>query len=411
VEQNALFRKSALDKLASPERLDVLMQVTSPLGWIALAAIGVVLAGALAWSVIYSIPEQVAGSGMLLRGSGNRVILATGSGTLESLRFKVGDTVQPGDIIGEVKGLATTEMGAGIQAELNRAQSDHDRTRSESARTMNTAKGFIADLNSQNARNNDEIARLEKRLEDRKKGLALGSYSQREVDDVQTELRRYLNERDRLRQQRDIRENEIKNAQDDVARSQAQLERVRAQLGIKGITVAKATRIESNVSGKIISLTKRVGDSVTENQPVATVASESGDLLGYMFVPSEEGSRIRPGMPVQIDLLNTYRREEYGTMRGTVRSVGAQPVSEGELMSLTANTVVVREILESGSKTRVDVTLTPDPQSPTGFAWSSGTGPAGEVLEGTQVAASVEVDSRRPISLVIPMLKGMLGAS
>ena len=39
-----LFRKSALEKLSSPERLDVMMQITSPAAWLALAALGAVLA-------------------------------------------------------------------------------------------------------------------------------------------------------------------------------------------------------------------------------------------------------------------------------------------------------------------------------------------------------------------------------
>ncbi len=49
MSDNPLFRKAALDKLASPERLDVLMQVTSPQGWIALWTIGGILVLAIFW--------------------------------------------------------------------------------------------------------------------------------------------------------------------------------------------------------------------------------------------------------------------------------------------------------------------------------------------------------------------------
>ncbi|MEY4095680.1 MAG: hypothetical protein RLZZ53_2879, partial [Acidobacteriota bacterium] len=34
-----IFRKVALDRLASPEQLDLLMEVTSPRSWIALVAV------------------------------------------------------------------------------------------------------------------------------------------------------------------------------------------------------------------------------------------------------------------------------------------------------------------------------------------------------------------------------------
>ena len=38
-----LFRSAALEKLSSPERLDVMMQITRPAAWMALLALGVLL--------------------------------------------------------------------------------------------------------------------------------------------------------------------------------------------------------------------------------------------------------------------------------------------------------------------------------------------------------------------------------
>ena len=39
MQSNPLFRPRALERLSSPERLDALMQVTSPKGWLALYTI------------------------------------------------------------------------------------------------------------------------------------------------------------------------------------------------------------------------------------------------------------------------------------------------------------------------------------------------------------------------------------
>ena len=62
-EQNPLFRKAALDKLASPERLDVLMHVTSPKGWAALMMMGVILSSAVVWrSSRFEVVLETAGS-------------------------------------------------------------------------------------------------------------------------------------------------------------------------------------------------------------------------------------------------------------------------------------------------------------------------------------------------------------
>jgi HlyD family secretion protein len=38
-----LLRKASLERLSSPEQLDMIMRVTSPLGWVALVAIGVLI--------------------------------------------------------------------------------------------------------------------------------------------------------------------------------------------------------------------------------------------------------------------------------------------------------------------------------------------------------------------------------
>ena len=90
MSENPLFRKAALDKLASPERLDVLMQVTSPMGWLALTTVAGILVGVIVWSIFGSIPERIDGQGVLLRGGANKEIRSTGSGTLSALDLKEG---------------------------------------------------------------------------------------------------------------------------------------------------------------------------------------------------------------------------------------------------------------------------------------------------------------------------------
>src|SRR5215831_13767980 len=97
-----LFRKSALDKLASPERLDVLMRVTSPQGWAALLTIGLVLVAVVAWSIFGSLPERIDGQGELIRGGGTRQITANGDGVLSKLSLKIDDKVEADQIIGEI---------------------------------------------------------------------------------------------------------------------------------------------------------------------------------------------------------------------------------------------------------------------------------------------------------------------
>jgi hypothetical protein len=59
--QDKLFRKTALEKLSSPEELDQLMQVTTPKGWLALVAIICFLVGTVAIGIFSVIPVRVEG--------------------------------------------------------------------------------------------------------------------------------------------------------------------------------------------------------------------------------------------------------------------------------------------------------------------------------------------------------------
>src|SRR4051794_19821299 len=61
-----IFRKVALERLSSPDELDQLMHVTSPRGWIALAATALLLVSALLWAILVTIPTTVSGRGVLV---------------------------------------------------------------------------------------------------------------------------------------------------------------------------------------------------------------------------------------------------------------------------------------------------------------------------------------------------------
>jgi HlyD family secretion protein len=144
MEQNALFRKSALDKLASPERLDVLMQVTSPVGWLALLTIGAVLAAVLVWGFLGSIPERVDGQGILLRGGGLREIKAEVEGTLQKFEVRKDQVVKPNQLIGEIAQPTADDAVSIAQVKVNQARQE--------------ASGGSADDQVQIAQNNSTIA-------------------------------------------------------------------------------------------------------------------------------------------------------------------------------------------------------------------------------------------------------------
>lgn len=99
-QPKSIFRAAALERLSSPERLDTLMRVLSPKGWIPLAALGALVLGAAVWSVFGRIPVTATGKGVLIRPHTIHPIQSPGGGALIALTVREGARVKRGDVIG-----------------------------------------------------------------------------------------------------------------------------------------------------------------------------------------------------------------------------------------------------------------------------------------------------------------------
>lgn len=119
----SVFRQAALDRLSSPEQLDERMEVTQPRAWLALAACGLLLLGALTWGVFGRIPTKIHGHGILLRGEHIYKIPALADGQLVDLRAAVGVTVKRGDTVALLRPLSSTP---GVTAALLPVLAPHD---------------------------------------------------------------------------------------------------------------------------------------------------------------------------------------------------------------------------------------------------------------------------------------------
>jgi hypothetical protein len=62
----ALFRRQALERVSSPEQLDRTVRAALPLQWVALITLLVVVAAAVAWSAIATVPTTVQAQGIYL---------------------------------------------------------------------------------------------------------------------------------------------------------------------------------------------------------------------------------------------------------------------------------------------------------------------------------------------------------
>ena len=98
-DNNMLFNRDALDKLRSPDRLDQMVSVTSPVNWMLLLAVGVFLVAVLVWSIFGSFTVTVEGMGLLMDESGVVNVSHIIGGRVEHLYAKSGQRVEKGDVI------------------------------------------------------------------------------------------------------------------------------------------------------------------------------------------------------------------------------------------------------------------------------------------------------------------------
>jgi pyruvate/2-oxoglutarate dehydrogenase complex dihydrolipoamide acyltransferase (E2) component len=87
------FRKAALERLSSPERLDELLEVTSPRAWLALLALCAALLVAAIWGITGSVPTLVKGQGVLMRADSLRTVEVPVAGKVWEVAVRQGDDV------------------------------------------------------------------------------------------------------------------------------------------------------------------------------------------------------------------------------------------------------------------------------------------------------------------------------
>ena len=108
--QRPLYRKQALDKLASPEELDRLMQITRPGSWLVLAGFGGVLLMALLWSVFGRITSPLQETGTLALSNPVVYVIAPIDGQVLQI------DAEPGDMIAAEIPLARVANADGSQS-------------------------------------------------------------------------------------------------------------------------------------------------------------------------------------------------------------------------------------------------------------------------------------------------------
>jgi HlyD family secretion protein len=376
-----LFRQAALDKLSSPERLDELMRVTSPMGWVALAALGLAILVGVIWGFTGRITTKVDGRGILLRGGAVLDVTASAEGRLGSVTVGVGDVVKAGQVLARIE---QPDLQLKLRAKERELASLRQQDRDQ-----------VASTQSLDEQRRQRIAELRKEAEVLdgliKDGLATLAQKR------QTELQISALEQE-IVQGRAVdasRANQVAGVQDEITQLEHALQ--------------DSQSIVSPYTGRVLELMLDPGNLVAPGSRILTLETLEAPVDAMVYIPAQEGKRVRPGMTARVSP-STIRVEEFGYIIGTVKSVADFPATPEGLARTLRNANLV-EALGKSAPIEVVVSLQVDPKTPSGYRWSSSNGPPVPVYTGTLCSASVEVAARRPAEYVLPFLKQLLGTA
>jgi HlyD family secretion protein len=163
------------------------------------------------------------------------------------------------------------------------------------------------------------------------------------------------------------------------------------------------------IAGRVTEVKVSPGAFLAAGAPVAAVESDQKRLQAVVYLSPDEGKTVRPGMRARVEPA-TVRRDEYGAVIGRIVSVSVYPATPEGMAATLHNPELVTRFSHGGAPYAAVVQLEADPGSPSGYRWSSGRGPAQRITSGTLVHAEVVTRERRPLDLLLPLIRRVSGS-
>ena len=413
-----LFRKVSLERLSSPEQLDQLIQVTSPRGWLALAALGFLIVWGVIWSIVGRIPEKISGRGILIKSGGIHEIVAPGAGVLDELYVKAGDDIRPGQVLARINQPALLEKLRSTRQDVAdlrlQYQNSQDLAVIEESQQMKSSAKQRAALVERVRATEQTIEWLTVQVKESEGLLKKGLITRQDLVNTKQQLdsakqtllttQASLGDlslaltRLKAQQARDAAsmKNQLANAETTLLQDEMQYE--------------DTSRVVSPYQGRVVEVDIDANSLVTAGTGVLKLEL-TGDavqsLQAIIFLPPGSGKKAHLAMDVQVSP-STVEQETYGFMRGIVTRVAEYPASRSSMMELLQDDALVELLMAGGAPIRVETDLIPDPRTPSGYKWSTSDGPSMRLQPGTMAICSVVLDERSPISMLIPYVKNQV---
>lgn len=393
-QKSSIYRKESLERLSSPERLDRLMEIVSPQDWLSLATLGGLVVLGVIWSILGRIPIAVQGQGLLMRPRRVVEVQSPVSGQLQELQGKVGDC------LGKDNSIALINLSH-IQKSLG-----------DRANPRESLQQLLRDTEALNPRLKNQIVAIL----DRERNLWQTSLSKSEIEDKLQQLELDRNQAQQLYLENLLKIGEIKGWLQELDSNRKrpaepnlpgavpqQVEQLDGQ-------IKASSAIKSQHNGCILEVKASPGQIVSAGTPIATmlVEASSEPIVAIIYFTLKDGKKIKPGMEIQITP-DTVERSRFGAILGQITSVLPFPVTKDKITSIARNDDVIASLIGEEVKIEAIAQLELDPDSFSGYKWTSSGGPNLEITSGTTTTVRVLIEERAPITFVLPFLREWSG--
>ncbi len=410
------FRKSALEKLSTPEKLDQLIKITSSRSWIALLTIAIAIGTALSWGFVGRVKTKINTSGILLGGEVYDIV-ATSQGQLKSLNVTIGDKVDEGDIIAIIDQPELAQQIESAKAALIERQFELKQLLAFGTKDTEIQDELIeqqrVSVEQQIQSVEKNIIFLKQQLEIDKELFSKGLATNPQVISSEQRLENAENQIMDLKaklvqmssQELSVGFNlkqKITLIKQRIAQESRRANQLEEQYEIK-------KSIKSPHSGEVVEVLSTSGVVVGPGTPLFKVKDElkiadSGKIRGVLYVPSQDGKKIKVGMEALV-VPATVKPQEFGYMKATVTYVSEFPVTQQGMMTSMGNDQLVQGLLRMGAPYEVEVEFEPNQASYSGYEWTSANGPEVMINAGTSCMGKITVKEEVPIAMVIPALR------
>ena len=370
----SLFRKTALDALSTPERLNQPLQLLRPSQWLLLISLGSFSLTILLWSILGKIPVRISGKGVLIRPNSLSVVQSETSGQVLDVPTQVGDCLEQGEQMARIDPVS---QDIEIKAAKTRLYQ------------------MISQDSTQDALGEKQLQLLQSDVERIRHLSDIGAIS---TDEINQRSRRLTQLRYDIKAANNRREQNIQEQRNQINSRQEEIERL--------------SIIRAPISGCVVDRGIHIGEVVQSGSTLFTIQNQtdSKTLESLVFFPARDAKRLQIGQRVRVSPTTT-KQQRHGGIEGEITSINVLPIRDDAVIKRLG----VRSLLESvrgpqaAPLIEVSTSLQRDPNTVSGYDWGGGEGPNIQITTGTTTNVRVLVEERRPISYVIPILRDLTG--